>query len=260
MSMTGYTKLFSSIIASTIWRETKATKVVWITLLAMVDKYGEVHASVPGLADMARVSVDECRDAVLTLESPDADSRTKDFEGRRIRPIDGGWELINFPKYRDLMSAEERKEYMRRKQAESRARRLELSKNVKECQPMSKEINNAYGGGGNSGVDSGELEEGAGETQLTPDEQIQSWFEERCPTAYTGRKHAMVANVAKKLGWKVAEEMLEDSLRNGASSPADYIQPEFNRRIAKPKLSTSERKTLERQAAIEKVFDDGDSK
>jgi hypothetical protein len=48
--MSGYTKLFSSIITSTIWGEDSDTKVVWITLLAMKDRNGEVKSTIPGLA------------------------------------------------------------------------------------------------------------------------------------------------------------------------------------------------------------------
>ena len=43
--MPGYTKLFNSILASTIWRADDKTRIVWITLLAMADKHGIVEAS-----------------------------------------------------------------------------------------------------------------------------------------------------------------------------------------------------------------------
>lgn len=120
--MTGYTKLFSSIIASTIWREEKETKIVWITMLAMADKNGSVEASIPGLADMARVSVKECEKALKCLESADPYSRTKEHGGRRIEPVDGGWLVLNHAKYREKMDDVERREYLRIKKQESRAR------------------------------------------------------------------------------------------------------------------------------------------
>ena len=111
--MAGYTKLFSSIIASTIWRAGDKTRLVWITMLAMDDQFGVVEASVPGLSDMARVTVDECREALDELQQPDPDSRSSDQEGRRIEAVDGGWRLINHGKYRDKMSRDERREYQR---------------------------------------------------------------------------------------------------------------------------------------------------
>lgn len=118
-----YTKLFHSILDSTIWTESLPTKIVWITLLAMTDKDGRVWASVPGLANRAGVSIAECEEALNRFRSPDVYSRTKDHEGRRITEIDGGWMLLNHGKYKAMMSAEERREYKRMKQAEYRRKK-----------------------------------------------------------------------------------------------------------------------------------------
>ncbi len=90
MVMTGYTKLFNSILASTIWRADDKTRLVWITLLAMADRWGIAEGSTPGLADLARVSVEDCRRALDELQAPDPDSRTKEHDGRRIKAIDDG--------------------------------------------------------------------------------------------------------------------------------------------------------------------------
>ena len=105
-----YTKLFSSIITSTIWMEDDRTRLVWITMLALADKNGEVQGSIPGLARLAGVPVEDCRAAILKFMSPDRDSRTKDDEGRRIEEIDGGWHLLNHRKYREMASRDEAKE------------------------------------------------------------------------------------------------------------------------------------------------------
>jgi hypothetical protein len=102
-----YTKLFSSIVTSTVWSEDHETRIVWITMLAMADKNGEVQGSIPGLARIAAVSLDGCRNAIRKFLSPDEDSRTKDDEGRRIEEIDGGWHLLNYGKYREMASKEE---------------------------------------------------------------------------------------------------------------------------------------------------------
>lgn len=129
MSMAGYTKLFSTILASTIWRAPDKTRILWITMLAMADKHGVVEGSTPGLADMARISVDEALVALKELSSPDEYSRTKEHDGRRIAVIDGGWLILNHAKYREKMNADERREYLRAKQAESRARKRQQSVN-----------------------------------------------------------------------------------------------------------------------------------
>lgn len=106
----GFTKLFSSIVHSTVWREPNHVRLVWVTLLALADQDGHVEASVPGLADAARVSIDDCAKAIETLSSPDPYSRTPDYDGRRIMAVSGGWVLLNYPKYRAKASKEERKE------------------------------------------------------------------------------------------------------------------------------------------------------
>ena len=119
----GYTKLFSEIIMSTIWREDDKTRIVWITMLAIRDRWHVVNASVPGLADAARVSIEDCRRALQILSSPDPDSRTKESEGRRIKEVQGGWFVINGELYRNKMSLDERREYNRTKQTEYRRRK-----------------------------------------------------------------------------------------------------------------------------------------
>ncbi len=105
--MTNYTKLFNSIVTSTIWTEDDTTRIVWITMLALADKNGEVQGSVPGLARIAGVSLDACQTALDKFLSPDKYSRTMDDEGRRIEKIDGGWLLLNHAKYRAMASKDD---------------------------------------------------------------------------------------------------------------------------------------------------------
>lgn len=104
-----YTKLFSSIIHSTVWTEPLSTRVVWVTMLALCDRYGVVHASVPGLCRAAGVNREDVEAALSSFLAPDPDSRTKDHEGRRIEVVDGGWRLLNHGKYRDKLSPADRR-------------------------------------------------------------------------------------------------------------------------------------------------------
>jgi len=115
-----YTKLFNSIVTSTIWSEDDKTRIVWITMLAIADKNGEVQGSVPGLARIAGVPVEDCRIAIGKFLSPDPDSRTKDDEGRRIEEIDGGWSLLNHQKYREMASKDEQREAEAKRKARYR--------------------------------------------------------------------------------------------------------------------------------------------
>jgi len=120
MAMSGYTKLFNSILASTIWDADMPTRIVWITLLAMADKNGVAEGSLPGLAKFARVTRKDCERALKILIAPDPDSRSQEYGGRRIMPVDGGWMLLNHAKYRTKLNEDERREYLRVKQAEYR--------------------------------------------------------------------------------------------------------------------------------------------
>ena len=122
MSMAGYTKLFSSILGSSVWCLSKDTKILWITLLAMADQNGEAEIATPGLARMAGLTIEETERGLVDLSSPDKFSRTKEHEGRRIEEIPGGWRLLNHPKYRAKMGADDRREYKAAKQREYRAR------------------------------------------------------------------------------------------------------------------------------------------
>lgn len=119
----GYTKLFSSIVASTIWREDNETRLVWITMLAMKNERHVVEASIPGLADLARVTMEDCKKALRKLSSPDEYSRNQENQGRRIMKCDGGWKILNGEHYRRLMSEEDRKAYKAAWQKEYRKRR-----------------------------------------------------------------------------------------------------------------------------------------
>jgi hypothetical protein len=125
VSDTSFTKLFSSITKSTVWCEPHTTVRVWITMLADCDRRGEVHGSVPGLANLARVTVAECETALATFLAPDPYSRTPDNEGRRIETIPGGWRLLNYDHYRGKKDEgavrEQKRDHNRRVRAEESA-------------------------------------------------------------------------------------------------------------------------------------------
>lgn len=121
--MSGYfTKLDAGITDSTVWREPDTTRLVWITLLSMADLNGYIGASVPGLADRARVSLDACLQALECFRAPDKWSRSQEFDGRRIADVEGGWVLLNHAKYRALRDAEVRKEQVKQAVARFRAK------------------------------------------------------------------------------------------------------------------------------------------
>jgi len=125
-----YTKLYSSITTSSIWRENKEVKILWITMLAMADKFGDVSASLPGLAAIANLTILECQTALEKLIAPDPFSRSQEYEGRRIEAVEGGWHILNYNKYRERRDPDKRREQNR--QAQQRFRNKQRKPKVSQ--------------------------------------------------------------------------------------------------------------------------------
>lgn len=128
LGMLGYTKIFEDILGSTIWQEDDRTRLVWITMLVSKGRDHVVRLSLPGLAHLARVPIEDCEAALKKFQQPDPHSRSQEFEGRRIEAVPGGWQILNGEKYRAKMGVEERKEYLRVKQQEHREKMRNLRK------------------------------------------------------------------------------------------------------------------------------------
>lgn len=128
--MSRVSKLHEAIVTSSIWNEDDATRIVWVTMLAIRDHKGFVGASIGGLAHTARVSVKACGEAVGKFLGPDPDSRTKEDDGRRIREVDGGWIIINHRKYSEARD-EEGALARRSELAKERAKRCRERKSLK---------------------------------------------------------------------------------------------------------------------------------
>lgn len=99
-----YTKVFSTMLDASVWREPNHVRIVWLTMLMMASKAGMVHASRLGLADRARVTPDEVDDALKVLGSCDPDDKSGVQSGIRVIPMQGCWQLVNFEFYRECKS------------------------------------------------------------------------------------------------------------------------------------------------------------
>lgn len=92
-------------------------------MLFLRDENGIVMASVPGLARRTNVTVEECREALKWLSSPDPDSHMKAFDGRRIEEVDCGWKILQCEDYGAPDSAAVRRQKNRERMALVRAER-----------------------------------------------------------------------------------------------------------------------------------------
>src|SRR5207248_5918633 len=102
-----YSKLYSSIVHSSLWTEEDHVRLLFVTLLAIADREGYVYGSRMGLERLANIiSEDHARNPWEVLMAPDTDSsdllRNPENEGRRIEEVPGGFRILNFMYYRCL--------------------------------------------------------------------------------------------------------------------------------------------------------------
>ena len=145
-----FVKLDKGILTSTLWPDVPARE-VFLTAMLMAEPfevdepiealrvrtieplgftvpkgwYGFVHAAGIGIIRAAMVETDVGLMALERLASPDPESRTPDFEGRRLVRIPGGYLVLNYDRYRakDHSTAERSRRYRAKKTAERGATR-----------------------------------------------------------------------------------------------------------------------------------------
>ena len=89
-----FVKLDTGILDSSLWVEDAATRIVFITMLAMSDAEGLCAATAPGIARRANLPLGQVRKALAELEGPDPESRT--LEGRFKIALPSGASLQRF--------------------------------------------------------------------------------------------------------------------------------------------------------------------
>jgi len=115
----GFTKLDEHILQSSIMAESAVTFKIWITLLAACESNGIAYVSAIYLSSICHLPQSRVEGALERLEGPDPHSRSLADDGRRIRRVDGGYEIINYVIYRDMSlrdaEAERKRLYRREK-------------------------------------------------------------------------------------------------------------------------------------------------
>lgn len=105
------------------------TILTFINLLCHANQDGIVDRHWQAICDETGLSEERIKAALEKLESPDPESRSRENEGRRIVRLDDarswGWHIVNFKKYRELRSAEDRREYLREYMRERRKKEKE---------------------------------------------------------------------------------------------------------------------------------------
>jgi hypothetical protein len=86
-------------------------------LLILADRFGDVDMTPEVIARTTTVPVEIIRKGLAALVLPDPESRSGEAEGRRIELINPGrswgWRIVNYARYAELRSAEDRRAYKR---------------------------------------------------------------------------------------------------------------------------------------------------
>lgn len=110
---TGFAKLDGGIVDSTLWMEPDDVLRVWVYFLAKADRRGVVRSSVPAIAHQCQKSIERVEEILAKLQSPDPYSRSSVDDGRRLRSVEGGWQMVNYLTYRNTRDDDARRDQQR---------------------------------------------------------------------------------------------------------------------------------------------------
>jgi len=131
-----YTKVYECLLDSSVWQESTDTRVVWLTLLLMMDEDGFVRMGSPAaLARRANVTEMSARSALKYLEGPDPDSEDEEGSGARLERVSGGWLVVKGGEYRDMKTRLDVREQNRLRQRKRRERIKNLELGLEEKPP-----------------------------------------------------------------------------------------------------------------------------
>jgi hypothetical protein len=133
-------KLFTAILDSSVWDFDSDTRIIWITLLAMADRNGRVHAAIPGIARRAQVDIDKTEEALDLFQRPDPHSRSDAFEGRRIEKQGRDWVILNYGEHRRRQQVEAEKARKREWWRKNRGKQPELDEKLDEASEPSETL------------------------------------------------------------------------------------------------------------------------
>ncbi len=167
-----FVKLDTGILNSTLWVDRDVTQ-LFITALLMAEPfevrspmeqlkvrsldltgfvvppgwYGLVPAAGVGIIRRALMDTEPGYIALEKLGSAETESRSNDFEGRRLVRVDGGYIVLNFMKYldRDYTAAERQKRFRSRKKDSSVTRNCNaVTRNITQAEAEAEADINPY--------------------------------------------------------------------------------------------------------------------
>lgn len=129
-----YTKIYACLLDSSVWQQSAETRVVWLTLLLMMDEDGVVRmGSISALARRANLPDSSTRKALDFLEMPDPESEDQEGQGVRIQRIEGGWLIVKGAEYRAMKTRMDVRQQNRIRQQKHRARKRDQQLQLGDC-------------------------------------------------------------------------------------------------------------------------------
>src|SRR6266478_5175351 len=126
-----FAKVFEQIFDSSIAEDYNCRR-MFMDLLVLADSTGAVDMTHEAIARRINVPLDEVRQYIEQLCQPDARSRSKLEEGKRLVHLDvnrdWGWQIVNYRHYRNLKDEEARRSYFRDAQRKARAKKKKAVK------------------------------------------------------------------------------------------------------------------------------------
>ncbi len=105
-----YGKVFQSIFTGSLYGQYEAT-VVMMACIVLSDRDGVLDYTPEALAGATGYPVDVVKEGLRQLQEPDPNSRSEEYEGRRVVPLEegkqNGWIVVNKAKYRDTRDLED---------------------------------------------------------------------------------------------------------------------------------------------------------
>jgi len=131
-----YGKIFHSIYDGTLAENWKAL-ITFQQLIVLCDADGVVDMTPASISRRTGIPLNHIEEGISILTAPDPSSRSDEKQGKRLIPLnpdrDWGWEIVNHKHYRDLRTAEDRREYMRNYMKNKRSKQ-KLTKDNKSKQ------------------------------------------------------------------------------------------------------------------------------
>lgn len=108
-----WTKVHATLPQSSVWETDYHVRIVWTTMMALCGLDGICRLSEASVYRAANVKEEEAAEAIRILSSPDPKSKDPSNGGRRIKKVNGGFQLLNYFKYRQVKTPDQKASYMR---------------------------------------------------------------------------------------------------------------------------------------------------